>query len=75
MTHCPLSLSSLSPLICMHARAQALSKDRGEAAIEGEVYKWLGHCWGKLGDAKKSESYFMEGAEFGKDKGQVKVRV
>ncbi len=45
---------------------QQLARSRGAegAAMEAEVYKWLGHCWIKLADARKAEQYFMEGAEF-----------
>ena len=41
---------------------QDLARSRSEAAVEGEVYKWLGHCWSKLADARKAEAYFLEGA-------------
>ena len=41
---------------------QELARARGETSVEGEVYKWLGHCWSKLSDARKAEMYFLEGA-------------
>lgn len=57
--------SSPSPHVCW---LQALAKERGETSVEGEVHKWLGHCWSKLADSKKAEQYFLEGVEFGKSK-------
>ena len=41
---------------------QDLARKRNEFSVEGEVYKWLGHCWSKLSDAGKAEMYFLEGA-------------
>lgn len=40
---------------------QGLARAQQQTAMEGEVYKWLGHCWGKLIETKKAETYFTEG--------------
>lgn len=52
---------------------QNMARDRGLVAMEADVYKWLGHCWGKLSDSKRAETYFTEGAEFALAKGLTKV--
>ncbi|KAG1661972.1 hypothetical protein FOA52_007144 [Chlamydomonas sp. UWO 241] len=56
-------------------QVQALARGRGEVQMEGEVYKWLGHCWGKLSDMRKAETYFTEGAEFAAASGLPKIQL
>lgn len=44
--------------------AQELAKQQNKRELEGEVFKWTGHSYGKLSDMKNAEVAFTAGIEF-----------
>jgi len=38
-----------------------MAKERGQLSVEGDVFKWLGHAYNRMGDTKGAEEKFSEG--------------
>mmetsp|Transcript_34181 Transcript_34181/g.86450 ORF Transcript_34181/g.86450 Transcript_34181/m.86450 type:complete len:528 (-) Transcript_34181:210-1793(-) len=56
-------------------RAQEMCGERGNAAMQGETYKWLGHSHNKLAEREQAEQHFTQGAAFAKQHDNVRLEI
>jgi len=51
------------------------ARAKGATPLQGEVFKWMGHCWNRLSDNARAEGWFSDGVQFAQKHSLDKLQI
>lgn len=57
------------------AKVQTDAKAQGRSDLEGEMHRWIGHCYSRMGDAEAAATAFEAGCTYGRANKLPKLNV